>query len=347
MSDSPQALAAGSQRELNASLVLRSLFKSLPSGIVIDAFRRHVADTGSPETFDHISTTRPPDSGRLSVLTEFHAPRGKRPRGDLAPCPICSPGDPQFLHGILIWCEATAAIYAIGLDCGGKLWRDGRLDQAVAAWEKTEHRRAVEDSLLGLLPSVPELRHWVADHLSSAQTADRLTKGFRRKARGVYAVVKEAFTRGGALVAPAGLDGIAGGSFNLTGAGFLKSNFDSERRLKSLELNLSFLDFGDDELGCIDGIANMSPVEQVKALKWLRAAHSEAEKIHGYLHDCAEFLTPANMAALRAWSDAPNAPFRIFAQAEKGRVKIYVYQGHDDWFDQLDGLRSPDSPPEV
>jgi hypothetical protein len=241
---------------------------------------------------------------------------------------------------LLIWCEATSAIYAIGMDCGAKLWRDGRLDQAVAAYERAEVRRGVEDKLLAQLPSVPGLRRWVADHMAHAVTADRLTKGFRKKAPQVYAAVKLAFARGGELE-------IAGdaGPFRLAGSMFVKSTFGAERALDRVEQHLRSLDFGEDELACIDAIEAMTPVEQSKALKWLRDAACEAEKAFAFLNSCAEFLTPANMEVLRKWSDEPSSPFRIAANLASGRVKVYVYRGRDNWFDDLEGFGPPEPPP--
>src|SRR6185312_6095458 len=141
MSDPSLSLATASEMEAATGLVLRPIFKSHPSGVVFENFQRHVDATGLPETFEWISTTRPPAEGRLCVLGEFHAQKGRRPRGDFAPCPICSPTSPQYLHGLLIWCESTQAIYAIGMDCGHALDREGRLDKALVAYDRQQSRR--------------------------------------------------------------------------------------------------------------------------------------------------------------------------------------------------------------
>src|SRR5665213_3346598 len=154
MSDSSPSLATGSLSEPATGLVLRPLFKTPPSGVVIGNFQTHVNATGSPETFAWISTTRPPAEGQLSVLGEFRAQKGKRLRGDYVPCPICSPTAPQYLHGLLIWCELTQAIYAIGMDCGHSLDREGRLDRALVAYDRQQSRRRLADQLLEHLPQV-------------------------------------------------------------------------------------------------------------------------------------------------------------------------------------------------
>lgn len=345
MSDLPALLAEGLLLQPDTGLVHRPLFKTPPSGVVIEAFRRHVAETGSPETFDRITTTKPPTIGRLTVVTEFHAEKGKRAGGDMAPCPICSPTAPQYLQGLLIWCEGTSAIYAIGRDCGAKLWKDGRLDKAVAEFSRAEARHAVEDELLARLPHVPAFRLWLAEHIEIARAADRLTQGFKKKTPRVYAVVKEALSHGGELPLSE-TDAAAVGRLTIFGTSFVKSNFKAEARLARLATErLEHLDFGSDELECIDAIARIRPVEQLTALKWLRDARVEAEKVFTHLNDCHAFLAPANMQTLAKWSDTRSAPFRLAAYAEAGRVKVYVYRGEEDWFDRLDGMKQPTPPP--
>lgn len=347
MSDPPHSLAIGPDPGPRTSLVLRSEFRSMPTGLVLEAFVRHVAATGSPETFSGISTTKPPDFGRLGVLVEFHAERARRSDGNLAPCPICSPHDPQYLHGLLIWCEATAAIYAIGMDCGRKLWKHGRLDQAVADFHQSRTRNAVEEELLERLPQVPAFRAWLNVHLEIARVADRLTSGFRKSAPRVHATIKEAFAHGGQLRLNAG-DAAGGGPYTIVGPGFVKHSFGAEARLSRLNTErLEHLDFGDDPLDCIEAIAKIRPIEQTIALKWLRDAGSEAQKVYDHLRDCWAFLDPANMEVLAKWSDTRSAPFRLAAYVQSGRAKVYVYQGKDDWFDRLDGLAAPTPPPRL
>jgi hypothetical protein len=346
MSDSLQSLATGLDPAPRTSLVLCPEYRSQPSGLVIEAFLEHVATTGSPETFASISTKRPPEHGRLGVLAQFYADRSKRADGNLAPCPICSPYDPQYLRGLLIWCEASQAIYAIGTDCGRKLWQNGRLDQAIAQYNQSRTRNAVEDALLERLPYVPAFRLWLADHLEIARAADRLTKGFKKNAPRVYAAVKDAMANDGQLLVNAGDRTAGAGPFRLTGSSFVKHSFGAAARLERLNTErLEHLDFGSDPLECIEAISRIRPIEQTLALKWLRDARSEAEKVFRHLDDCWTFLSAANMQVLTKWSDARSAPFRVAAHVHKGRVKIYVYQGRDDWYDELDGLVAPKPPP--
>lgn len=345
MSDSSQALAAGFPQP-DTGLVLRSLFKTRPSGVVVEAFDRHVHETGSPETFDRISTTKPPPDGALAVLKEFHAQKGKRPRGDFAPCPICSPTSPQYLHGLLIWCEATAAIYAIGMDCGHKLDREGRLNLALTAYERQEARRRLEDALWAQLPRVPEMRRWIAAHMPAAVTADRLSRGFRKRAPRVYSVVKQAFERNGELpVRQAEGDQPPPEPIRLVGPRFVKTTFGAEAGLARADERLSHLDFGDDELECAEAIGRMAEAELVKALKWLREAADQVAKVFVFLTDCAAFVSTENMARLAKWSETPGAPFRLMAYAERGRVKVFLQQDRSDWGDTLDDLTTTPEPP--
>jgi hypothetical protein len=247
---------------------------------------------------------------------------------------------------VLIWCEASAAIYAIGRDCGASLWRDGRLDQALSAFEREQARRSLEDRLFSQLPKVPALRVWIATHMPAATAADRLSRGFRKRSPKVYSLVKQAFDRNGQLpIREAPGDAAQPQPIALVGARFIRDTFGAESRLSRVDQDLSLLDFGEDELGCIDAIGGMTAPDQVKALKWLRIAQAETLKVFEHLADCTAFVSADNMARLGKWSELPGAPFRLMAYAERGRIKIFQYQDKSDWGDTLDGMNAPEPPP--
>lgn len=111
-----------------ADLLLRPDFPSAPSDDLVARFRAHVRETGSPETFAQISTTKPPQDGAVVPLAlKVTIPGKRRTMGRMAPCPICSARTPKWLeNGTLIWCEATRAIYCIGPECWQGLWKDVR-----------------------------------------------------------------------------------------------------------------------------------------------------------------------------------------------------------------------------
>lgn len=347
MSDSPQALAVGPYTGPGTGLVLRPLFKSRPSGVITEAFERHVRATGSPETFEHVSTTRPPSSGALVVLAEFHAEKGKRDKGDYAPCPICSPTSPQFLHGLLIWCQETAAIYAIGMDCGHALDREGRLDTARSLFDRQQARRRFEDQLLARLPRIPEVRRWIASQRQVAAEAQRLARGFRRKVPRVYTVIKQAFQRNGELPIRYAPGDELSEPIILTGANFLKTAFNADLVLSRVDEMLAALDNGEDELTCIETIAEMPEDHVARAIKFLREAERELGKVYQYLRDCADFVSSENMARLAKWSELPGSPFRLLAYAERGKIKIFVYQDKSDWGDRVCDLIEVRPPPSL
>lgn len=346
MNASTPALVTAPLDEKVIGLVTRDQFKSRPSGVVVDAFKRHVADTGSPESFDRISTTRPPATGQLVVLAEFHASKGKRPGGDYVPCPICSPASPQYLHGLLIWCEETAAIYAIGMDCGHKLDREGRLDRAMSAYDRQETLRRLEDTLFEMLPRVPALRAWIAAHLPMATAADRLTRLFRKRVPAVYKLVKQAFDRNGDLpVRQMPGDENLPEPIRLVGKDFLKASFGAEAELRRIDEMLFPLDNGEDALACIETIGRMPEVQRVLAVKFLGDAARRVAKVFAFLDDCADFVSPENMARLQLWSETPGAPSRLRAYADGRRVSVYVYRTQSGWSDTLDGLAKTTPPP--
>lgn len=331
-------------------LVHRRIFKVPPLGLVPQSFQKHVADTGSPETFDQISTSRPPGVGRLQVLTKFEVSRGRRPKGDLAPCPICSPHDPKYLAGLLVWCEVSSAIYAIGMECGATLWKDGRLDQAFHEFTRAAQRRDLENDLLDRIPSVPRLRAWVAENMETAAAADRLCRSFKAKAPTIYALVREAFSRdGGLYISDRGGDQAKARLVaRIEGQAILQKSFRAEHRLTQLDQRLGFLDFGEDELECVEAVGRMTTLEQAKARKWLMAAEIEVARTYDYLSSVCDFFADENFAALRRWSEADGSPYRLFAVASSGRFKIYIYNRQaDDWFDRIDDLMHPRMPPRL
>jgi hypothetical protein len=341
-------MSAARQAE-RAELVRRSLFPTRPSGVVTQGFLRHVAETGCPETFAQISTTRPPSEGDLKVLTRFSASREKRLDQALAPCPICSPWDPKYLTGVLIWCEADAAIYAIGIECALTLWTDGRLDQEIAAHDRMVQSLTVENALLDRLPRVPLLRSWVTDHRNLVILVDQLCKSFRRDAPNVRRELADAARGDGFLRAlvrrPPTSDQAAIDEMEvigrLEGGGFLTSTAEMEKALGLCDLHLSFVDFGLSDDECLTAVCNMTAAEQRKADIWVREAVKTLSKISARIDAAISFLDPVNLATIRAWGRRLPRPIHAAGDARSVRLD----RGGEVWFARLDGLRRPQQIP--
>lgn len=98
-------------------------FDRRPSPEFIDGWRKHIAATGSPETYIDISTTKPPRDGPVILLSEdIHVPTALRLGGDRVPCPLCSPKSPKFENGRLAYFPHESAVRCIGIDCARKFF---------------------------------------------------------------------------------------------------------------------------------------------------------------------------------------------------------------------------------
>ncbi|MBW9053444.1 hypothetical protein [Rhizobium mesosinicum] len=98
-------------------------FDRRPSPEFIDGWRKHIAATGSPETYIDISTTKPPRDGPVILLSEdIHVPTALRLGGDRVPCPLCSPKSPKFENGRLAYFPQESAVRCIGITCARKFF---------------------------------------------------------------------------------------------------------------------------------------------------------------------------------------------------------------------------------
>lgn len=162
-------------------LVLRSEFPIPPGPGIVAAFRRHVRETGHPETWEHISTTPPPQDGEVVMLAKGIEINPKlRVSGSRAPCPICLPEGEKWLHdGALIWSKATKALYCIGPDCSeGELRRKLAIARNILA--QTERERREMESLAQLVADAPAWLSWAQANRPLADTVSTRHRQFAK-----------------------------------------------------------------------------------------------------------------------------------------------------------------------
>lgn len=338
--------AARKHDELTAGLVLRGRFPTFPSAAVISAFLKHVVDTGRPETFDGISDTRPPEDGVLRVLTDFDAPRGKRGDGSMAPCPICSPTDPQFHSGVLIWCEASAAIYAIGINCAAELWKDGKLDREIASFRRRKADEALDTVLLERLPIVPEQRAWIAGIMPSARRTDVISRSFRKTLPAVAYSLGEVARAGAKLTVHRRVhnDLFETGSTvreetigMLEGTAFVEGPSQVEKQLRICDETLRAADFGANDDNVLAAVCSMSEADKVKCSKYLQQAERQMAKASERIKATWDFTRPSNLAMIQAWGAEQYE--RVSAQGNG--IKAWVDCGGNIWAAELKDLTVP------
>lgn len=272
-------------------------YASPPGDDLTRAFQEHVQRTGQPETFPSITTSRPPKDGAVVAL--FHPiriPRGKRPLGDMAPCPICSPSSPKFLdRGTLIWCEGSLGIYAVGPECSDTLWADGRLNRAVNALRQTSKEKADLSLLTQALTSAPAQLQWIDGHRKAAELVARY-HGNLGKAAPRLSNVLSRFARSST-------------SNELRGADFARGIWHLERKLaeaKSLWVNL------DVELEDVD-LTLLAPTAVQERLRVVTRAKRAMKYVADRLNIAADFLSRANAQSLAALgpSGRASASFKV------------------------------------
>lgn len=310
-------------------LVHRRKYPTRPPATLGADFRRHVNATGRPETYPTISTTKPPADTRVVVISEIHVSKAVRGDETCAPCPICNSHGSQFLHGLLIWCETSQAIYAIGMECGDTLFQAGLLDRAVADYKQQQREVSLDRVLLDALPRIRLLAAWADQYEQAAADADRLTRSFRRQLTGQISGLESAARSGGYL---SGLDkdGQPAVLGKIGGAAFCLGTSQCVRDHRIARQYLAAVDFGtDDEV--LDRLQAMSFKEKTTASTLAARARGLLLKVAERLTDCWEFTRPENLVLLNQWGGQQRD--RMSALGDGQKVRIDVNGKH--WFDRL------------
>src|SRR5258708_3269815 len=76
-------------------------FRTPPGQYLVEEFLAHIRQTGQPETFPGLHPGPIAKTEPFLLLRPFEIHRRKRPKGNLAPCPMCQPN--KYLRGSLIY----------------------------------------------------------------------------------------------------------------------------------------------------------------------------------------------------------------------------------------------------
>lgn len=140
-----------------SELITGRRFRKRPSLKVVETFLRHVGRTGSPHTWQGISTTTPAKSSHPVLLKKFTIPDAFRRRaGGRAPCPICCPYFPKYETGFLAWHPDDGLVRAIGQECGAEFFDDDSFADALAAYDREEAERRAREYLADAYPLLVE-----------------------------------------------------------------------------------------------------------------------------------------------------------------------------------------------
>lgn len=112
------------------------VFEQIPDDRFLDDWRGHIAATGCPEDFDHVSTTKPTQFENIVLLSEeIVVPIKLRPDGERVPCPFCTPGSPKFIRGRMAHFPDEKAVRFIGHRCAATHYGEN-YQQAETAYKR-------------------------------------------------------------------------------------------------------------------------------------------------------------------------------------------------------------------
>lgn len=301
----------------------RRVYPATPDRDLVEAFRRHVRETGQPETFPTISTTSPPadSEGALIVLAERIPINVKlRPLRDYAPCPLCSGVKPKWKHGgTLIWCEATSAIYCIGPDCSTKAFRD-RLNIARNIFRRDQ--KAIDDALQfeSLIAGIPALVEWIDHHIPQARDLTGRHKMLRKELPEGRGRLSRSIRSGMLLDYQGPNETVVG---HVSGGEFLKGTWTVDRDLEALRMILSTLwqEASSKPAAWVDALA---PTVRHQKLLQARKTVGKVRAAHSKFRAGSEFLAKANLERLAKWTAHGGGPYgmRIVIAGAKAEISF-------------------------
>jgi hypothetical protein len=134
----------------------------------------------SPETLAGVKHSRPP-KGAVPVLVEhIYLLREKREDGKAAPCPICSPTAPKYLHGALAWFPDEGVYRCIGIECIARLCGADAAYKVRRDYDVAKARAADFEYAFEHIIKTPAMRAYFQALLPAAQHAEGLRQGLGR-----------------------------------------------------------------------------------------------------------------------------------------------------------------------
>jgi hypothetical protein len=187
MDDGPtvsSGVKSSSKRPANPILPYRP-FSDRPTGIFVEDIIEQLKEHASPERIDSLYRNPIPKNAEFFILRPITLDGKKRPDGDHAPCPMCTPN--RFLSGALVYIPSMQCCAVIGHCCAD------REAQAKADREyKQRTRRDYEESyLLRCLPLVDARMRVLVGLKAPATEALRVYRNFRKGAPQIHAQLRQ------------------------------------------------------------------------------------------------------------------------------------------------------------
>jgi hypothetical protein len=308
-----------------------SIFDDRPAPNFIDGWRQYIIDTGAPEKYSGVSTSKPDRSANVVLLSdEIRVPTAMRPGGDKVPCPICSPNAGKFGKGRMAYFPDDSAVRFIGHDCAKKhlgsnyteaerLFRiEAQCASIITLWPKLQallpQLSPVVDGLYVVGKRLGEMRFYIEVQAS----------GFAN------AFYRDLVSIGSRVVTS---QDAAAKSHAVRGLGFLAEEFSPDKDAQKL------IDICRDirsplpgwQVGEGDSAASKEITKRGRsAIRRLR----EMAALRDQIEEASQFFDPLNLRLLEQWRASGNSPFTVIRFERDGdRVGgvIESYAGRYEW----------------
>jgi hypothetical protein len=313
-------------------------FRDWPTSIFIEEVVTHLKATGQPETMEALNRNKIPKDVKFRILQKIAIDPKKRPDGDLAPCPMCTPN--KFISGALVFLPELECCAVIGHCCASKKARD----EADREHRWRTKRDFEESTLLAGLPLLPKKAAVLKSLRPAAEEARRVFRRFRREVPSIHKHLRTLKDRrGGPLMlseivedesrefGPRGLERPSGDEKTreiefgvLVGLTAVTKDYNPVSELNYVISILESLEARPGEEAAIDFIISMTEAQRRAAVAILQVVDKGHAKFIAKLTDFALFFTRENIERLQAYGTHPANHFAIEAKFETihGRPRI-------------------------
>jgi hypothetical protein len=328
-----------SMEDAEKRLVIDGPFLDVPSIEIVRDFRAHLGATGAPETFEHLSHTRPPLTLKSKILGRFEVERHQRPDGSFIPCSICGP-KPKFLSGSLIWSE-DGHIRIIGHDCAYTHFGNSTYEALEAEYVKGQTVESNSNFLLSNWHLVAQLYEELLEIETKLIELENVRKKLKRLAPSLYEKLEHASKRNeGVLfherrmnpdIASIGLRTSSGGDSNfvretigrIPGREFFTSLPRLAPQLRKTKLVVFQLRRTESEV--LDALISPDS-DQISQIRLLisKSANDMLQAV-GNIEKASRFLTAETATILRKWAKVSGSDNRYEVSLEGKFIRIQEY----------------------
>lgn len=301
---------------------------------IIEAFKKHIKETGQPETFPGLYWGRLGANEPFEILTDFSVDLKKRPERNYVPCPMCKAKE-KFLEGSLVFVFSRQCIAIIGHDCAAAEVKH----EARSKKKQADKRQHQEDFLLSRLQRVPVMLKNVRELIKVAGEIESIHRDFRRGAPDIQRMLREVRKSGGELKLTEVVDndaatlgprtkGVIARDHNvglLIGAQAVASNLSLIAPLRALEQWLIPFDGCSDEHAALNKTIELLDINQAeKAVDYIGEADRRMAKLTFEMAQFCQFFSAANIDGIRRWAVHPlqQRPFEMERQYRSEGVVV-------------------------